>query len=51
MDNVGYVATGYILTWVLLIWYAVRLTTRSRAAELELARGVSDGNDAAETTN
>jgi hypothetical protein len=41
MDNVSYVATGYILTWGALAWYAMRLASRSRQAEMELARGSS----------
>jgi len=35
---VGFVATGYILTWASLAWYALRLSSRSRQAESELAR-------------
>jgi len=50
MDNVGFVATGYILTWISLVWYALRLATRSRQAADELARGATVGSEAVETT-
>lgn len=50
MDNVGFVATGYVLTWISLAWYAFRLTTRSRQAASELARGTPAGSAAGETT-
>jgi len=50
MDNVGFVATGYVLTWISLVWYALRLATRSRQAAKELENGAAAGSGIAETT-
>ncbi|MFQ5889118.1 MAG: LapA family protein [Gemmatimonadota bacterium] len=31
-DDIGFLAAGYALTWVVLGWYALRLSRRVKAA-------------------
>ncbi len=49
MDDAGFVAAGYGITWAALIWYAWRLRRRAREAREELAGrtgGLAEGTAA-----
>ncbi len=48
MDNLGFIVTGYALTWATLIWYSWRTNRRIGAATSALGEWTESSDGAAD---